>query len=229
MNFEVMGADRWRHVHDLADMGGEHWKLFLTGDKEGTGLRLSAEPRQNPPDLRVDFKDRSDVDGSPPHDVPDVRHALVFETPPLDRPTEVAGLFSATLDVTTNKHDFDLAIDLYELTSDGRWRDISSFLGRASYVQDRTTRHLLVPGTPTRLDITSQTVAGRLMAKGSRLVAVVSVPKGPDRQINYGTGRDVSDESIEDADTPLRLSFSASSSLVVGIDPAGDRQVPASP
>lgn len=217
VNFEVVGADRWRHVHDLAAMSAERWKLFLTGDKEGNGLRLSTTPRKAPPELTVDFKDRSDVDDPISRDVPDLRHALVFETPPLQQATEVAGLFKASLDVTTNKRDFDLAIDLYELTDDGQWRDVSSFLGRASYVKDRTTRQLLTPGKSTRLEITSQTVAGRLLAKGSRLVAVVSVPKSPDRQINYGTGRGVSDESIEDAGVPLQVTFSASSSLDVGV------------
>lgn len=224
VNFEVMGADRWRHVRDLSDMGAERLKLFLTGDKEGDGFKLSATPRQNPPTLAVDFKDRRNVDSSRPDDSPDLRHALVFETPPLDHPTEVAGQFTASLDVTTNKRDFDLAIDLYELTTGGQWRDITSFLGRASYVKDRTTRHLLVPGKATRLEVTSQGVAGRLLATGSRLVAVVGIPKGPDRQINYGTGRDVSDESIKDAGTPLRLMFSSSSSMVLGVNPLDSRK-----
>jgi len=219
VNFEVMGADRWRHAHDLAAMSAERWTLFLTGDKEGNGLRLSTTPRKAPPGLTVDFKDRSDVDDPSPRDATDLRHALVFETSPIEQAIEVSGLFTASLEVTTNKRDFDLAIDLHELTEDGQWRDVSSFLGRASYVKDRTTRHLLTPGKPTRLEITSQTVAGRLLGRCSRLVAVISVPKSPDRQINYGTGREVSDESIKDAGEPLRLTFRASSFLNIGVNP----------
>ncbi|MDY1549427.1 CocE/NonD family hydrolase [Luteibacter sahnii] len=222
VNFEVMGTNRWRHVHDLAAMSQRRWKLYLTGDTQGTGLDLARVPRQAPPDLVVDFRDRSDVDYQPPGSAPDLRHARVFETAPLERSIEVTGLFTASLDVIINKRDVDLAIDLYEVTGDGRWKDIASYLGRASYATDRTSRHLLDADTPTRLKITSQTVAGRRLAKGSRLVAVISVPKGPDRQINYGTGRDVSDESVSDAGAPLRLRFLASSYLDVGVNPSED-------
>jgi len=41
---------------------------------------------------------------------------------------------------------------------------------------------------------------------GSRLVVVLDVNKNPFYEINYGTGRNVSDESIEDAVTPLQIS-----------------------
>jgi uncharacterized protein len=43
----------------------------------------------------------------------------------------------------------------------------------------------------------------RQLSKGSRLLAVLDVNRGPDAQVNYGTGKDVSDESIADAKEPL--------------------------
>lgn len=93
---------------------------------------------------------------------------------------------------------------------------LASYLGRASFMADRSRRHLLKPEKPTMLDFESQTVTGRLLSAGSRIVAVVGVPKGPDIQINYGTGRDVSEESIADAKEPLRLNFRAGSYLELG-------------
>ncbi len=40
---------------------------------------------------------------------------------------------------------------------------------------------------------------------GSRLVVVLCVIKERGRQINYGTGKDVSDETIADAKEPLEI------------------------
>jgi uncharacterized protein len=45
----------------------------------------------------------------------------------------------------------------------------------------------------------------------------VAVPKQPEIQINYGTGRDVSDESLADAGEPLRLTFRPDSYLELGV------------
>lgn len=44
-----------------------------------------------------------------------------------------------------------------------------------------------------------------------RLVMVLSVVKNPLQQINYGSGEDVSDESMADAAEPLGIRWLASS------------------
>ena len=49
------------------------------------------------------------------------------------------------------------------------------------------------------------TMVSRRLAAGSRLVMVLSILKNPLQQINYGTGKDVSDESLEDLAEPLRI------------------------
>ena len=51
------------------------------------------------------------------------------------------------------------------------------------------------------------------MQTGSRLVAVLSIVKEPGRQINYGTGKNVIDESIADAKTPLQITWFGGSHL----------------
>jgi hypothetical protein len=48
---------------------------------------------------------------------------------------------------------------------------------------------------------------------GSRLVAVLGVVKEPGREINYGTGKDVVDESIADAKTALQITWCGASYL----------------
>jgi hypothetical protein len=45
------------------------------------------------------------------------------------------------------------------------------------------------------------------MEPGSRIVVVLSVIKESGRQVNYGTGNDVSDETINDAGEPLQIEW----------------------
>ena len=219
VNFEVMGADTWRHASTLADMATGRRRFYLTGRRQAGQLLFSGTPGTPvPPDLTVDFADRSDVDSSQPPGVPDTRNALVFETEALKTPLEVDGLFQGRLNVVVNKRDFDLSVNFYELKPDGQYLDLASYLGRASYMQDRTQRHLLQPGRPCTLKFQSQTLTARLLTPGSRIVAVVGVPKVPSVQINYGTGRDVSSESIADAGEPLRIHWLPDNYLELGTD-----------
>jgi hypothetical protein len=51
------------------------------------------------------------------------------------------------------------------------------------------------------------------MAAGSRIVAMLSVLKGPGYEINYGSGKPVSEESIADAGEPLEIRWSTDSWL----------------
>ena len=218
INFEVMGADIWRHVSTLAEMATDRKRLYLTGRREGDRLLFNEAPNNlAPPEFSVDFNDRSDVDFRPPPGTPDVRNALVFETEPLKKPLEVDGLFRGRLEIVANKHDFDLAVDFYELKSSGEYLDLASYLGRVSYMQDATHRRLLQPGRSRTLEFQSQKLTSRLLAAGSRIVAVVAVPKVQQIQINYGTGRDVSVESIADAGEPLRIRWQGESYFELGV------------
>ena len=218
VNFEVMGADIWRHVSTLADMATSRQRFYLTGDHDADRLLFANTPgKQAVPELVVDFSDRSDVDFRSPPETIDTRNALVFETRPLEKPLEIDGLFRARLQVIANKRDFDLSVNFLELKSDGTYHALASYLGRVSYMQDRTRRQLLQPGKLRTLDLQSQTATSRLLAKGSRIIAVIGVPKFPDTQINYGTGRDVSSESIADAGVPLRIRWLGGSYLELGV------------
>ncbi|SFW28530.1 CocE/NonD family hydrolase [Luteibacter sp. UNCMF366Tsu5.1] len=219
VNFEVMGTNTWRHASTLADMAASYRRLYLTGRQEGGRLLFDDTPdRQSlAPELVVNFADRSDADFRPPEGMPDTRNALVFETSRLTKSLEIDGLFHGRFEIVTNKRDFDLAVNFYALMPDGTYLDLASYLGRASYMEDRTRRHLLQPGQPITLAFQSQTVTARLLPAGSRIVAVVGVPKIPQVQINYGTGRDVSTESIVDAGDPLRIRWLSGSYLELGM------------
>jgi len=89
---------------------------------------------------------------------------------------------------------------------------------RASYARDRTRRHLLRAGERQQLLIKSERMTSRMLQTGSRLVMVLGVNKRPDREINYGSGDDVSEESIADADEPLKARWLGDSWLEIPVE-----------
>lgn len=47
----------------------------------------------------------------------------------------------------------------------------------------------------------------RQLQAGSRVVLVLRIIKGPSREINYGSGKYVSEETIQDAGVPLKVKW----------------------
>ena len=129
----------------------------------------------------------------------------------------MSGLFSGHFDFSVNKRDFDFQVSLSELSSDKDYVQLAPFWSRASYVQDRVHRHLLDPGKRQTLDFRSIRLMSRQLKAGSRLVVVISIVKEPGREINYGTGNEVTAESIADAKEPVRITWYAGSYLDVPI------------
>jgi hypothetical protein len=107
----------------------------------------------------------------------------------------------------TNKKDFDFQISLYERTPDGKYVQLAYDCERASLVEDRTRRILLTPGIPRRLVFQASLLMSREFQKGSRLIVLLEAIKTPLGQINYGTGKDVSDETVADAGRPLTIKW----------------------
>jgi hypothetical protein len=215
VNYEVMGANVWRHVSSMEAMGPKVVRYYLAGSREGEGYTLSLG-KQAPtpmPVLTVDLADRSDLDRTSPSSgaavdtALDTYESLEFTSKPFTRPVEVSGLYRAGLDVVTNKRDFDFEIALYERTPDGSYVQLAYDYERASLVEDRTQRILLTPGVPRRLSFQASLLMSRRLQKGSRLIVLLEAIKTPLGQINYGTGKDVSDETIADAAKPLTIKW----------------------
>ena len=131
--------------------------------------------------------------------------------------TEFAGPFRGVLDFTVNKRDVDIAIGVYEQDAAGNMLDLAFWVQRASYNADRRQRRLLQAGTPQRLVVDETRLLGRRLAAGSRLVVTVGVIKQPDRQLNLGSGKEPSDETVADAGAPLEIRWRGSSYLEFGI------------
>ena len=215
VNFQMMGSDQWRHVPTIDAMNAGRTRLYI-GNNAANPV-LATEPADEELSLVVDLADRTDapVDRTEAllTDTIDGQGGIVLRSAPFANGAEISGLFGAHLVFTTNKRDFDIRIQLYEQTAAGRYLRLGWLLQRASQARDRSQRNLLVPGRTASLDLVSQRVTARRFAPGSRLVAVMSIPKGPGEEINLGSGNPVSGESVADAGAPLRIAWQTASYL----------------
>jgi len=88
---------------------------------------------------------------------------------------------------------------------------------RASYAKNRSQRNLLKPGKKERIPIESTYYTARQLQKGSRIIIVFGINKNANEQVNYGTGRDVSDESINDAKEKLIVNWASTSTIKIPV------------
>lgn len=220
INYQLMGADAWRHAPSLA-AAADRKTFYLSGAACGAYRCLSPErPGTTPLVQLVDFADRRTQNHAYyPNPVVrermEVESGFAFATAPFARATSVVGLFSGQLDVRINKRDVDFSVSLYEWMADGRAMQLSYYVGRASHAREMACRTLLRPGRWTRIPFERTRMTARRMEAGSRLLVVVDVLKDARHQVNMGTGKDVSDESIADAGTPLRFELGAGSVIHV--------------
>jgi len=221
INHQVMGTNTWKHAPTLESLSNASLELYLTPAASGDTHRLALTPPAPGTVLqqRVDLKDRSEGRHSEPARIVDTtvdsRNGFTFVSEPLDASVEVSGLFSGQLDFVTNKKDFDFNVVLFERTPQGEYFYLSYVLARASYVADRTQRRLLTPGRPQRLSFQSGRMTSRRLAAGSQVVIVLAINKQAQSQLNYGTGKDVSSESIADSKVPLDISWLGGSRITL--------------
>lgn len=215
VNFEVMGANTWQHADGLDDLAKDRVRLYLAPEADGGAGLLT--PREPPGHAAIHLTvnlGRRDGGGEPEPQslmtasVP-VENGFAFVSGPLPGGLQIAGRFSGRLHVQTNKHDLDLTVALYELLPDGSYFHLFAPAEefRVSYLRDPGRRRLLAPGAAEWLDFTSARLTAVRVESGARLVMVLRVSKLPNREINYGTGRAVSGDSLAAGHAPVKLSL----------------------
>ena len=214
INYQVMGANEWKHAPSLEKMSNSALTLYLTNEMVGEHYRLSREKPLKAGSLyqEVDFADRkSTSNDSYPDPIvgkkPNLSSGFSFISEPFDEPVEISGTFLGEIKATINKRDMDIGVVLYEATPNGELFHLSYFIGRASYAKDMSVRRLLTPGKLESIPFDRTRMVSRKLNKGSRLLVTLNINKNPYAQINYGTGKDVSDEDINDAKTPLQIKW----------------------
>jgi uncharacterized protein len=234
VNFEVMGANVWQHASSLEAMAVARVPFYFSdlreadqADAAGQGSGHAAHYRlmRSPPqaaaiEQRVDLADRAAQTNLHYYPDPIIEKTLerptelIFISEPFKKPQVVSGAFAGKLDITLNKKDADLGVTVFEQLADGRLFHLAYWLGRASFAGNPEVRSLLVPGVATRIPFTT-TVVSRRLASGSRLVVLLDVNKNQYAEVNYGTGGDVSRESVADAGEPLEVSWHTDSFIAV--------------
>jgi len=230
VNYEVMGGNEWRHAQSIEAMGSGSLKFYLDATAVNASHRLAQhivtvkakDPTAKgkskgdaPPTFvsqEVSLADRSDATTWAPqvdiasHNV-EVRNATAYVSDPLPKPLELQGQWSGRFDLTINKVDVDLRIAAYELLPNGDYMQLfEPYTLRASYAKDRLHRRLLKAGERQVLAFKIERLTSRKLLAGSRIVLILGVNKRPDEEINYGTGGDVSNESLESAGkVPVRI------------------------
>ena len=147
----------------------------------------------------------------------DLSNGIAFLSEPFNKAIEFSGSFFGTLHFIVNKKDFDFSVNVYEVMPNGKYFYLTYFMGRASYADDGSKRKLLVPGQSQQVSFTNSYFTSVSLKKGSRLLVVLNINKSSNEQINYGTGRDVSDESIYDAGEPLEIRWTGQSRISIPV------------
>jgi putative CocE/NonD family hydrolase len=227
INYEVMGANEWQHAPSFAALAADSQRYYLDAAGSSASHRLSR--RKNPKlatiAQMIRFRDRTDAGWLPPNDLISrslvTHNAVLYQSDPLPKAIRMSGLITGHLDFVVNKMDMDLDVAMYELRSSGEYLRLFSPADelRLSYAADRVHRHLLKAGERQQVAFSSERMTSRQLEQGSRLVMVLRIGKRPDREINYGTGGDVSDESMADGKVPLKIRWFNDSYIEVPVQP----------
>jgi uncharacterized protein len=215
INYQVMGKNIWKHKPNMKAISNDTIKFYLGNDSTNGQFPLY---HSKPNSLKyftqtIDFKDRSDTNyqGNASYVLNKAlgKHcAQIFITEPLNEDIEVSGEFLLQLSTMINKKDMDLEITLLEKLADGTgYFSLSEACSRVSYLKDISKRNLIKPNVKVCLPKMKGRFMSKKISKGSQLVVLIGVIKENAREINYGTGKDVSTESIKDAGEPLQIKW----------------------
>ncbi|MGH1517657.1 CocE/NonD family hydrolase [Chryseobacterium sp. JK1] len=209
INFQVMSTNTWKHVANLDKMHTSTLKFYLQDHKNVSSV-FNKPDTQSFTKQTVDLKNRDQKESYYKIDKQNSvksTHSIAFESEVLDKDIIISGNLSGFFNVSINKKDFDTDMYLYQIPPNGKPFLLSTHIVRASYAKNNEVRQLLEPNTIEQIPINNSYFMSKKMEKGSKLLLLVGVNKNPNWQINYGTGKDVSDETIKDSGEPLEIKW----------------------
>jgi putative CocE/NonD family hydrolase len=224
VNYQLMGSNTWQHVPSLSELNAKTVTFHLGTKTSEEGYYTLSDKKQKATDhikQIIDLTDRNTQFNIDPrkviHEKFEAEHGLVFATKPFLESQQLAGSITGQFALAINKKDVDIGFNFYELKSNGEAFHLSHYISRASYAKDMGKRELLKPNTKTIIPIVNSKMTAKLVEKGSRLVIVLDVNKNSNAQVNLGTGKDVSDETIADAGEPLQIKWYSDSEINIPI------------
>jgi putative CocE/NonD family hydrolase len=227
INFEVMGSNQWRHTSSLEKMNNDTITFYLSSVKEGNYYKLLTKSMANnqPVQQEVNFADRSDslntnefyINGEENNIIDSslkYGNYIAFVSDSLNTPIDINGSFIADLNTIINKRDMDLSVNLYQEMPNGKYFQLSNNIFRCSYIKDFSKRNLLTANKQENISFSNTFFVSRHLEKGSRIILLLGINKNKDWEINYGTGKDVSKETMKDASEPLHIQWMTNGSSV---------------
>ena len=214
VNYFPIGESNWRHAPSLDAMTNATLRFYLNNRKRKHAYQLSTlMPKQiGKLEQQVIFRDRNNSNNDY-YPAPIIRsqidrsNGFVFVSEVLNEDMLINGAFSGEIIASINKRDMDFGVTLYELTPEGKYFHLSYTIRRASYTKDPSRRHLLTPYTITQLSLGQTRLISKRLKKGSRLLVYLNVNKNPFSQLNFGSGKDASDERLSDAKPDLKVKW----------------------
>jgi uncharacterized protein len=194
VNYEVMGANLWRHAASLAQMANGSIRLYLDPSRAGGHFRLSGhEPsRKRFIDFQIPLEAQDDADATQPgapqlpreiisRDVT-AANSVTWVSGPLQRPMVVSGSVSGMLSFATNQRRLGLHVSLYELLPSGDYFELFAPPDDVdvSEVVVHRRRRPLVPGRRQRFEFSGERLTSVELQKDARIVLVLAVePRTP--------------------------------------------------
>ena len=217
VNYQVMGTNEWRHAPNLQIINNDTLTFYL----DNKSLIAQKTKKKIFEKQTVDFKDRETQNNyyTPEiiFDTLDASNGLVFTTEPFQKEFTINGSFTGNLWATINKKDMDVSLALYELMPDGKYFFLTRYVGRASYAKDNSKRQVLKPNKKESIPFENTRFVSKKISKESRLVILLNINKHPFEIINYGSGKPVSEETIQEAGEPLQIKWHNDSYIKVPV------------
>jgi putative CocE/NonD family hydrolase len=214
VNYQLMGSNTWQHHSSFEEMNEQSTIFYLrTQAEEDDKFNLSSTQENDLAFVQqtVDMTDRSTQHNQAPWPVIQNElkedNGLIYVTSAFETEQALAGAISGYFSIAVNKKDVDIGYNFYEIDKDGQAFHLNNYRSRASYAENMSKRQLLIPNQKTIVPIINARMTAKLIKKGSRLAIVLNVNKNVDAQVNMGSGKNVSLESIADAGEPLTIKW----------------------
>jgi len=225
VNYQVMGTNEWKSKSSIDKVANDTLKFYLDNTLKDKHFKLVLKKPEEKGFIKeeVDFLERDKflIFKKYPEKILDTilspQSSNIFVSEAFKDDFEINGSFNGIINLIINKKDLDINIELYELTSNNKYFALSTYLGRASYAKNRSKRNLLKPNKEESIPIRNSSFTSKLIKKGSKLIVIVAVNKNPYWQINYGSGRDVSVETIDDGKLPLQIKWLNTSTISIPV------------
>ena len=215
----VTNRNKWKYASSLEDIGKEKQIYYLnSGNNKHNDVIHSAFLNAEPPG-------KNDLPAEYVYDPLDKRYGaleqivvnnyltnqthaynlgdggVIYHSAPFETETEISGFFELKAYIETDVKDIDIAVEIYEIKSNGESVFLTSDAIRARYRENREQEKLLKPEEINLFHFNGFYFISRAIEKGSRLRLVISSPNSIYAQKNYCSGGIIAYETGKDAHT----------------------------